>query len=378
MYIVIGFCLAFYGLYNGVRAPDDAEQLNATDVPDSDFGATTYGDDAGSLVGLLAAGAHRMLHIVGSDPPLRQQRQQNGQWVAEEDLEKMRTILQPTSAFMKPIWAVYGAFDLDELSEAPTGVSMLMWLYVLISSVILVNLLVAMFSDTYTKVIEKAEEEFRYQRYQRMFIAQNVWNPIPPPFSLPVNCLQLFRIALRALLAPCLAALQRGRGGNGAGAQQRSRALSAGGLDEDEEARKPPSEAKRLQQLYLHNRKVEEKGTIGAKTTLVQEAMAEMQTRGDQQYMLMMEALRHISEVNKDMSAQLREQGAQLREQSQKIAQLQAFGPRGEGAGVAPASLPALSLVGGSAAPASVPPLTAKPKSSVGSMVARAMSPRRQ
>jgi len=37
---------------------------------------------------------------------------------------------------------------------------------VLISSVILVNLLVAMFSDTYTRVLEQSEEEFRYQRYQ--------------------------------------------------------------------------------------------------------------------------------------------------------------------------------------------------------------------
>ena len=77
-----------------------------------------------------------------------------------------------------------------------------MWIYVLLSSVVLVNLLVAMFSDTYTKVVEQAEKEFRYQRYQRMYSAQNVWDPIPPPFSLPINALKLFRAAMRVLLAP--------------------------------------------------------------------------------------------------------------------------------------------------------------------------------
>jgi len=77
-----------------------------------------------------------------------------------------------------------------------------MWIYVLLSSVVLVNLLVAMFSDTYTKVVEQAEKEFRYQRYQRMYSAQNVWDPIPPPFLLPINALKLFRAAMRVLLAP--------------------------------------------------------------------------------------------------------------------------------------------------------------------------------
>ena len=74
-----------------------------------------------------------------------------------------------------------------------------MWIYVLLSSVVLVNLLVAMFSDTYPKVVEQAGKEFRYQR---MYSAQDVWAPTPPPFSLPIHARELFRAAMRVLLAP--------------------------------------------------------------------------------------------------------------------------------------------------------------------------------
>ena len=39
-----------------------------------------------------------------------------------------------------------------------------MWLYILISSVVLVNLLVAMFSDTYARIKESSELEYTYLR----------------------------------------------------------------------------------------------------------------------------------------------------------------------------------------------------------------------
>lgn len=51
-----------------------------------------------------------------------------------------------------PFWAVFGDFDTTELQEMLPWSSWLVWVYVLISNVVLVNLLVAMFSDTYARV----------------------------------------------------------------------------------------------------------------------------------------------------------------------------------------------------------------------------------
>ena len=42
----------------------------------------------------------------------------------------------------------------------------LIWIYVLIGSIVLVNLLVAMFADTYARVKEASELEYMYSRYQ--------------------------------------------------------------------------------------------------------------------------------------------------------------------------------------------------------------------
>ena len=50
-----------------------------------------------------------------------------------------------------PFWAIFGEFDVEELERAAPYSSPLMWLYVLLSNVVLVNLLVAMFSDTFSR-----------------------------------------------------------------------------------------------------------------------------------------------------------------------------------------------------------------------------------
>jgi len=198
---------------------------------------------------------------------------------------------------MKPMWAVYGAFELEELGNAPIGVAPLMWIYVLLSSVVLVNLLVAMFSDTYTKVVEQAEKEFRYQRYQRMYSAQNVWDPIPPPFSLPINALKLFRAAMRVLLAPFrtgAAATARGAaivdpsrfsvGGTGSAADL------AGGRS------KPPAQSKRLQLKYLEHVEAEEAQTVEYKTTEVQGAMNQIHATQGAQFILLRDLIKDVTE----------------------------------------------------------------------------------
>ena len=54
-------------------------------------------------------------------------------------------------------WAIFGEFDLDFIDEnVPFGQPVL-FVYALIASIVLVNLLVAMFSDTYTKIKLRSE-----------------------------------------------------------------------------------------------------------------------------------------------------------------------------------------------------------------------------
>ena len=54
------------------------------------------------------------------------------------------------------------------------------------ASIILVNLLVAMFSDTYNRILENAEVEYKFQKYNRIFLYTNIVTSIPPPFNLPI------------------------------------------------------------------------------------------------------------------------------------------------------------------------------------------------
>eukprot|EP00316_Scyphosphaera_apsteinii_P022830 CAMPEP_0119346800 /NCGR_PEP_ID=MMETSP1333-20130426/108193_1 /TAXON_ID=418940 /ORGANISM="Scyphosphaera apsteinii, Strain RCC1455" /LENGTH=1308 /DNA_ID=CAMNT_0007359319 /DNA_START=65 /DNA_END=3991 /DNA_ORIENTATION=+ len=103
------------------------------------------------------------------------------------------------SPLMVPFWAVYGAFEIDTLYDAPLGVSQLMWVYVLVSSIVLVNLLVAMFSDTYTRIKDNSELEFKFERYLRIHALMHVVHRVPPPFNLPLVAYAICKQVLLSL-----------------------------------------------------------------------------------------------------------------------------------------------------------------------------------
>ena len=137
----------------------------------------------------------------------------------------MSSWLKSTSPFMMPVWAMLGSFDTEAIEEKVLFGAPLMWVYTLIVTVVLVNLLVAMFSDTYTRIkvngrrIERArpgyarpsvrraprrpaafgslqqensEREYCHLRYVFVYSYRNLADPLPPPFNLP---LALFRLA---------------------------------------------------------------------------------------------------------------------------------------------------------------------------------------
>ena len=83
-------------------------------------------------------------------------------------------------------------FDLEfaDLMDIPLALH-LMWAYVLVANVVLVNLLIAMFSDTYSRIKKNAEIEYHYQRFLHVLSTFTSSTSTPPPFSLPWLVLQL-------------------------------------------------------------------------------------------------------------------------------------------------------------------------------------------
>ena len=95
--------------------------------------------------------------------------------------------------FQAPFWAVYGEFgDLDGISRhgsfAGTG---LMWVYAFVSEILLVNLLIAMMTETYTQIRKNATHEFRFQRILIIDEFMGTVYHIPPPLSLPFLIMHL-------------------------------------------------------------------------------------------------------------------------------------------------------------------------------------------
>ena len=95
--------------------------------------------------------------------------------------------------FFMPFWAIFG----DTLGyEAPmqTGAGtarvslLLLWLYFLVAQVVLLNLLIAMMSDTWSSVKEHADEEWKFLSVASIDEYFDLHH-VPPPF----NCTQLAR-----------------------------------------------------------------------------------------------------------------------------------------------------------------------------------------
>ena len=62
-------------------------------------------------------------------------------------------------------------------------VPIMLWVYTFIATVVLVNLLIAMMGSTYANYIEKAEEEYFFDRVATLMEYRTV-APVPPPFGL--------------------------------------------------------------------------------------------------------------------------------------------------------------------------------------------------
>ncbi|KAL3837266.1 hypothetical protein ACJMK2_022633 [Sinanodonta woodiana] len=117
--------------------------------------------------------------------------------------------------FRRPYWNIYGELMLDEIEgtndctnilelyingtqpRCPTdsgkyAVPVLMGMYMLMCNILLLNLLISIFSNTYQKVEDNADMHWRVQRYHQ--IQEYITRPLFVPFYLvDVLCLKRFR-----------------------------------------------------------------------------------------------------------------------------------------------------------------------------------------
>ena len=89
-----------------------------------------------------------------------------------------------------PVWAMFTDLELPMISDVPFALP-LMLAFVLLANVVLVNLLIAMFADTYSRIKKNAETEYHYQRFLHIFEHIHVVETVPPPLSAPWFILRL-------------------------------------------------------------------------------------------------------------------------------------------------------------------------------------------
>ena len=90
-----------------------------------------------------------------------------------------------------PFWGIFGSynkdFHTDEVSSEGDPVSVvgptLLWIYLFITTIILVNLLIAQMSDTYAKVTEKGTLVWQYERAHLIDEFKDTKPPLPPPLN---------------------------------------------------------------------------------------------------------------------------------------------------------------------------------------------------
>ena len=89
------------------------------------------------------------------------------------------------SALGIPFWAALGEPRLERVEDSSPRRTLLLWVYVVASQILLVNLLIAMMGNTYQKYAVNAEKEFYFNR-ATVAIEARAYFAVPPPLSLPL------------------------------------------------------------------------------------------------------------------------------------------------------------------------------------------------
>jgi len=82
-------------------------------------------------------------------------------------------------------WAIFGNLQLDFVEQYVPYGQPVVFGYAFMVMIVLVNLLVAMFADTYSRITQNSEMEFRFQMKYYTFVYQKIVHALPPPLNLP-------------------------------------------------------------------------------------------------------------------------------------------------------------------------------------------------
>ena len=95
------------------------------------------------------------------------------------------------SPLWQPFWGLFGDFDLEAMEETTPfsaidinfAAPVLLWVYMFLTTIMLVNLLIAQMSDTYCKVSEEGTERWQFQRAQLILEYKDNKAPVPQPLN---------------------------------------------------------------------------------------------------------------------------------------------------------------------------------------------------
>eukprot|EP00908_Phaeocystis_cordata_P005249 Transcript_15726.p1 GENE.Transcript_15726~~Transcript_15726.p1 ORF type:complete len:838 (-),score=257.41 Transcript_15726:48-2561(-) len=86
-----------------------------------------------------------------------------------------------------PMWSMLGAFDESEVATWNHEVGdVLLWFFVMVSNVLLVNLLIAMMGESYSEIKENSAREWKFGRLRTGIELVERFHPLPPPLNLPL------------------------------------------------------------------------------------------------------------------------------------------------------------------------------------------------
>ena len=106
----------------------------------------------------------------------------------------------------KPLWASFWAFTGefgDPLSNYDLFADIWMWIYAFFTTVVMVNLLVAMMANTYEVVKENAQAEALSARYRRIFEHRRLMLVVPLPFNMLYVIVTLLLNLCKQLMGTC-------------------------------------------------------------------------------------------------------------------------------------------------------------------------------
>ena len=120
-------------------------------------------------------------------------------------------------------WALFSAYEPTEFAfdspQTATLAPLWLWLYLLIALVLMINVLIAMFSQTYARVMGSADAQWRLRRASSLWAYVNMY-ALPAPF----NLVELPFVAAWRLVAACYSRCCCSRGKRAADALRSSEA----------------------------------------------------------------------------------------------------------------------------------------------------------